>query len=348
VSDRLIDFYSDTTTRPSRAMREAVLDAEVGDEQRGLDPSTNALQERVAALLGHEAGLFLPSGTMCNEIALRVHCQSGDEAICEASSHIINFETGGPAALSGIMIRAIDGDQGRFTAAQARAVVRAPSRYFPESRLICVEQTANLGGGAVWPLEQLQEVAEVAREAGLISHMDGARLLNACAATGIAAQDYAGPFDSAWIDFSKGLGAPVGAVLAGPADFIERCWRIKQQWGGAMRQSGVLAAMCLYALDHNVERLADDNALAARIGETLAELPLVEAVLPVESNIVIFDIAEEGPTTAELVEACKEENVLICPFGERRVRVVTHLDVTEADGDALVDLLSGHLGTPWP
>ncbi|MCP5366176.1 MAG: DegT/DnrJ/EryC1/StrS family aminotransferase [Hyphomicrobiales bacterium] len=344
----MIDFYSDTTTRPGRAMREAVLTAEVGDEQRGLDPSTNALQARVAELLGHEAALFLPSGTMCNEIALRVHCTPGDEVICEQTSHIVNFESGGPAALSGVMIRTVEGDRGRFDAAAVAAAIRPPSRYFPASRLLCLEQTANLGGGAVWPLEQMQAVVAAARNAGLAAHMDGARLLNACAATGIAAATYGGLFDSCWIDFSKGLGAPVGAVLAGPATFIEAAWRFKQQWGGALRQSGVLAAMCLYALDHNVDRLAEDNALAAHIGQGIGELPLVAGVLPVDSNIVIFDIAPEGPTAAALAEALAAEGILICEFGERRVRVVTHLDVDGADGDRLVDALSAHLGTPWP
>ena len=339
----MFDFYSDTTTRPTRPMLEAILEAEFGDEQKGEDPTTNSLCARVAELLGKEAAVLLPSGTMCNEVALRVHCSPGDEVIAQGLSHIINYEAGGPAALSGVMIRAVDGPHGRFSADAVRAAVRAKNRYLPESRLVCVEQTTNLAGGAVWPLEVLSAVAEAAKAAGLATHMDGARLLNACVRTGVSARDYAEGFDSCWIDFSKGLGAPVGAVLAGSADFIARAWRYKQQWGGAMRQSGLIAAACLYALDNHVDRLADDHVLAGRIGSVLASLLGVAEVLPVETNIVIFDLAEGALTATELARRLDADGCIVGAFGERRARIVTHLDVDDTAGDALCTSLKRHL-----
>jgi len=337
------NFYSDTQTKPTRAMLETVLDAEVGDEQRGADPTTSALCARVAELLGQEAAVFLPSGTMCNEIAVRIHCNPGDEILCDRTSHIVNFEGGGPAALSGAMIRALDGERGIFSADQVAAAVRSGSRYEPPSRLLSVEQTANMGGGAVWPLAAVESVVAVARENGLALHMDGARLMNAVVASGVPADRITAGFDSCWLDFTKGLGAPVGAVLAGSEEFIHKAWRFKQQWGGAMRQSGVIAAMCLYALDHNVERLADDNALAASIAEQLQQLDLVEGVLPADSNIVIFDLAPDGPDAATLVGLVREDGIAIGALDRRRVRIVTHLDVGQAAGRALMDSLTKHL-----
>lgn len=339
----MYDFYSDTKTKPSRAMREAVLDADVGDEQKDEDPTTRALCERVAALLGKEAAVFLPSGTMCNEIAINAHIRPGEEIICERSCHIVNFEGGAPAAFSGAMIKALDGESGTLHPDQVEAAISAGNRYMPQSRLLCVEQTANMAGGAVWPVERLQAVAAVAREAGLATHMDGARLMNAVVESGNTAKEQCAGYDSCWIDFSKGLGAPVGAVLAGSAAFIERAWFIKQQMGGAMRQSGVLAAMCLYALDHNIERLADDHALARSIAGRLRALPQVAQVLPVATNIVIFDIAEDAVTAGELAERCARDGIAIGAFGQRRIRVVTHLDVDAEAGDALCDSLAGHL-----
>ena len=338
------DFYSDTKTKPSRAMLEAVLAAEFGDEQKDEDPTTLALCERVAELLGKEAAVFLPSGTMCNEIAIRVHTRPGDEVICERSCHLINFETGGPAAISGVMTQPIDGQNGIFDADQVRAAIRPPSRYAPESRLVAVEQTANMGGGTVWPLAQITAVAEAAKESGLATHMDGARLLNAAVKAGVAAKDFTAGYDSCWIDFSKGLGAPVGAVLAGSHDFITQAWRVKQRMGGALRQSGVLAAMGLYALDHNVDRLADDHALAADIAARVAQMPGVAQVLPAETNIVIFDLTADAPTAPEIERSLHADGVIIGAFGDRRIRVVTHLDVDPEGGDALCAALARHLG----
>jgi threonine aldolase len=340
----MYDFYADTKTKPTDAMRKVVLDCIVGDEQKDEDPTTTELCARVAKLLGKEAAVFLPSGTMCNEIAIKVHTNPGDEVICEETCHIINFETGGPSAISGVMIRAVSGANGIFTPDQVRACLRPNSRYMPKSALMCVEQTANMGGGAIWPLEQLDEVAQVAKQAGLATHMDGARLMNAAIKSGIPAARYAQAYDSVWIDFTKGLGAPVGAVLAGSKEFIAQAWRLKQRFGGAMRQSGIVASMCLYALDHHVDRLADDHDLADRLGRDIAKLPFVQSVLPVETNIVIFDMTDDAPLAADLVDSLRSEGILIGAFGERRVRVVTHIDVDPAAGDALMRSFARHLG----
>ncbi len=325
----MINLYSDTQTRPTAAMREAIAAAEVGDEQRRADPTTLALEARVAELLGHEAAVFLPSGTMCNEIALRLHVgHAGDEVILERTTHPIIAEAGGPAVLSQAMLAPIDGERGMFTGAQVEALIRRPGdRYLPRTALVCVEQTTNMGGGCVWPLEQVREVLAVARAHGLRAHLDGARLLNAVVASGVPAADWASGFDSAWLDFSKGLGAPVGAVLAGSEELIRRAWRYKQMWGGAMRQSGMLAAAGLYALDHHVERLAEDHANARALFEGLQGV--VDVAEP-ETNLVFFEV-EDAPA---LVAALAERGVGMGAVGPRRVRAATHLDVTRADVEA--------------
>ena len=237
-----VDLYSDTVTRPTADMRRFMCEAEVGDEQKMEDPTVNLLCEMVAELLGKEAAVFLPSGTMCNEIALRVHARPGDEVIAHATAHPIHFESGGPGALAGVNMRSIEGPRGQFDAAAVEAAVRPAFRHFPRSRLVWVEQTSNLGGGSMWPLARIEAVTAVARRHGLATHLDGARLMNAVVASGVAARDYAASFDSAWIDFTKGLGAPVGAALAGSRAFIDEAWRLKQQMGGAMRQAGIIAA----------------------------------------------------------------------------------------------------------
>jgi threonine aldolase len=330
----MIDLYSDTRTRPTPGMRRAIAQAEVGDEQAMLDPTVNLLCERVADLLGKEAAVYLPSGTMCNQIAARVHCRQGDEIILAASAHPFHAESGGPAALAGVMMRALEGERGMFSAEQVRAAINSPAfRHAPRSRLLEVENTTNFGGGAVWPIGQIREVTAVAKDYGLASHMDGARLMNAVVASGTAADDYAAPFDSVWIDFSKGLGAPVGAVLAGSGSFIHEAWRVKQQIGGAMRQAGIIAAACLYALDHHVERLADDHANARYLAEGLAEIPGIELdPAAVETNIVWFDVRGRI-SAAELAATLKEQGILIGAYGPTRMRAVTHLDV-DRDGIA--------------
>jgi len=337
----LLNFYSDTQTRPTRAMRESILDIEVGDERHDEDPSTLALNRRVAEMFGMEAGVFLPSGTMCNEIAIAVHCRPGDEVICERKSHIIFAESGGPAALSGVMMHPIDGERGMLTPEQVAGAIRPRSSFAPPSSLLVTEQTTNLGGGGVWPVEQLNAVAKLAKDNGLATHLDGARILNAVVATGISARDYARHQDSAWIAFTKGLGAPVGAVLAGSAEFIRHAWLLKRRWGGAMRQTGVIAAMCLYALDNNVERLADDHAMAHWIGTHLADLPIVANILPVETNIVIVNLQPDGPDSATVAEHLKREGIQVTKTGKRQLRIVTHMDVDMAAAEALVGAFSG-------
>jgi threonine aldolase len=328
-----VDLSSDTVTRPTTAMRRFMCDAPVGDEQKGEDPTVNQLQEVVAELLGKEAAVFLPSGTMCNEIAMRVHCRPGDEMLAHRTAHPIHYETGGPGALAGVNVRTLDGPRGQFDSAAVEEAVRPDSRYHPRSRLLWVEQTSNLGGGSVWPLPRIESVVAAGRRHGLATHLDGARLMNAVVASGVSARAYAGPFDSAWIDFTKGLGAPVGAALAGSREFIAEAWRCKQQMGGAMRQAGIIAAGGLYALRHHVERLAEDHARARRLAEGLAELPGIKLdPTEIETNIVFFDLtgALDAPTAVERLLAL---GVRMGALGPRSVRAVTHLDVSGADID---------------
>jgi threonine aldolase len=323
-------------------MRSAIAAAEVGDEQRGLDPTTRRLQERVARLVGHEAALFLPSGTMCNEIALRLHVRpGGDEVILDRSAHPVNYEAGGPAQVAGAMIRTVEGEGGIFTAEQLEAAIRAPgNRYAPRSRLVSVEQTTNIGGGRVWPVETIRGVLETARAHDLRAHLDGARLMNAVVVSGVPARDYAGGFDTAWIDFTKGLGAPVGAVLAGSTDLIEEAWRWKQMLGGAFRQSGIVAAGCLYALEHHVERLAEDHENARVLAEGLAELSGVRLdPASIETNIVIFEVDDAPGLVRRLADRVELQAVDVA-----HVRAVTHLDVTRADIEGALSIFAEVLG----
>ncbi|HEX2105993.1 MAG TPA: GntG family PLP-dependent aldolase [Solirubrobacteraceae bacterium] len=327
----MVNLYSDTQTQPTPAMRGAIACAPVGDEQRRADPTVLELEERVAALLGHEAALFLPSGTMCNEIAIRLHIRpGGDEILLGRDTHPLRFEGGGPAALSGAVMTVVEGDAGMFSAEALDAAIRAHpagDRYAPQPRLVCVEQPTNMGGGRIWPLAQVRAVLDVARGHRLRTHLDGARLLNAAVASGIDAATWAGGFESAWLDFTKGLGAPVGACLAGSADFIAAAWRWKQMLGGAMRQAGIVAAAGLHALDHHVERLADDHARARRLAEGLAALRGVEIdPATVETNIVIFAV----PDAPAFCAALAHDDVTMGALDARRVRAVTHLDVDDA------------------
>jgi threonine aldolase len=277
---------------------------------------------------------------MCNQIAARVHCRQGDEIILAASAHPVHAESGGPAALAGVMLRGLAGERGMFSPEQVRAAIHAPSwRHAPRSRLLEVENTTNLGGGAVWPLAQIHAVTRVAKEHGLACHMDGARLMNAVVASGTPAADYAAPFDSVWVDFSKGLGAPVGAVLAGSKAFVHEAWRVKQQIGGAMRQAGIIAAACLYALDHHIERLADDHANARALADGLAAIPGIELdPASVETNIVWFDVRGRL-SAAEVAASLAGEGVLIGGYGQGRMRAVTHLDVNRDDIDAALEAM---------
>ena len=324
-------------------MLETVLTAELGDEQLDNDPTTDLLCNRVAKLLGKEKAILLPSGTMCNAVALNVHCRPGDAVLCDNDSYIANFEAGGPAAISGTTIKGLDGERGIFNREQVLTAIQSHNRFSPRPRLISVEQTTASGAGAIWSPTQLKAVVDVGHENGLALHMDGARLANAVVASGISAAEHAAGFDSCWIDFAKGLGAPIGAVLAGSNDFIHDAWCVKQRLGGAMHQSGVIAAMCLYGLDNNFDRLNEDHALAASIGDALSAMKLVDFVVPVATNIVIFDISSSGPDAAKLVSETAKDGVVIGALGPRRIRIVTHLGVDESAGTALIESIAKRL-----
>lgn len=333
-----VNLYSDTQTKPSAAMKRAMMEAEVGDEQRGDDPTVNALCDRMAVLLGKEAAVFLPSGTMCNQIAILSHCRPGDEVLTHERSHIITSEAGGAAALAGVMVTGLKGALGQFDADTVRAALRAKTRNAPAQTLVAVEQTANFGGGAVWPPERLQAVAETAHEHELATHMDGARLLNATVASGIEPSVMTAGMDSVWLDFTKGLGAPLGAVLCGSAGFIDLAWRWKQRLGGAMRQAGMCAAACLYALDHNVASLAEDHANAKALARGLGQIPGVVVQDP-ETNLVFFDTRGAGVPAATLARRIRREGIAISVSSEYRARACTHLDVNRAGVDMAVAVI---------
>jgi threonine aldolase len=321
-----INLYSDTQTRPTPAMKDAMMAAELGDEQMGADPTVNALCDRMAALMGKEAAVFMPSGTMCNIAATLTHCRQGDEVIAHATAHILTSEGGSHAALAGLQILPLPGAGGQFDEATLIAALRPRGRHAPAQTLLEVEQTANIGGGTVWPLARLDAVAGIAHAAGMATHMDGARLMNAVVAAGVPAARMAAGWDSVWLDFTKGLGAPLGAVLCGSRGFIDMAWRWKQRLGGAMRQGGICAAACLHALDHHVDRLAEDHANARALAHGLAQLPGV-AVEPPETNLVYFDPAGAGVSAAELVARARAEGLMLSLLGGR-IRACTHLDVT--------------------
>ena len=344
MQNRFIDLYSDTKTKPSPGMRKAMAEAEVGDEQKYEDPTVNRLRDRICEILGKEDAVFMPSGTMCNQSAIRVHCRLGDEVIADRTAHIINAETGGTAANSGVMIRMLDGPNGVFTADQVKAALRDPnSRNAPRSRLVSVENTSNAGFGTVWPIETLRGVSKVAHDAGLAVHMDGARLCNAAVKSGTKAKDYAACCDSLWLDYTKGLGAPVGASLAGSKDFIKEAWRQKQMLGGSMRQSGVIAAAALYALENNWDRLAEDHDNAQHLASGLANINGLECeVGKMATNLVFFEIKKPGMTGAQFAKACQERGVGMgtSAGSATRIRAVTHLDVNRQDIDAALKIIS--------
>jgi threonine aldolase len=323
-----INLLSDTQTRPTPAMREAMARAEVGDEQIGDDPSVNLLCERVADLLGKQAAVFMPSGTMCNVAATLVHCRPGDEILAHQTAHIIAREGGAHAALGGFQITPLEGADGQFSPETFRSALHPRSRYQPPQTLVSVEQTANIGGGTIWRKAALDEIVRIANQHALATHMDGARLLNACVASGIAARDMALGWDSAWIDFSKGLGAPIGGVIAGSREFIDEVWRWKQRLGGSMRQAGVCAAACTFALDHHVDRLAEDHANARALARGLAQIAGIEVQEP-ETNLVFFRPDGAGIGGDRMVAELRKRGVLLATM-DGRIRACTHLDVTLA------------------
>jgi threonine aldolase len=334
MPDPAIDLRSDTVTRPTAAMRAAMAAAEVGDDVFRDDPTVIRLEERVARLLGKEAALFVPSGTMSNQICVRVHTQPGDELICDVDCHIYNYEAGGPAVLSGVTCRTIDGDYGVLDVSQIADKIRPDNEHLVRTRLVCLENTHNRGGGRVYPLDKVVAISEWARANRLSLHLDGARLWNAIVATGVAAATWAGYFDSVSVCFSKGLGAPVGSALAGSRDFVARARRVRKLFGGGMRQVGVLAAAALHALDHHIDRLADDHRNAKVIAGAIADTPGLRLDPPqVETNLIWFNIEREVATAAELAARLKERGVLIHAAGPQRARACTHLDVSAATAE---------------
>jgi threonine aldolase len=332
-----INLLSDTQTRPTPAMREAMARAEVGDEQIGDDPTVNLLCERVAELLGKEAAVFMPSGTMCNISATLSHCRPGDEILAHETAHLISREGGAHAALGGFQVTRLGGADGQFSPEAFRAALHPRSRYEPPQTVVSAEQTANIGGGTIWKKAALDQVVQIAKASGLATHMDGARLLNACVATGINARDMAAGWDSAWIDFSKGLGAPIGAVIAGTYSFIDEVWRWKQRLGGSMRQAGICAAACVHALDHHVDRLADDHANARALARGLAQIAGVDVQQP-ETNLVFFNPAGAGVDGQKMTAALRERGVLLAMM-DGRIRACTHLDVSAAMIEETIGLI---------
>ncbi|MEQ6438276.1 threonine aldolase family protein [Comamonas sp. w2-DMI] len=332
---RLIPLVSDTETQPTAEMRIAIANADVGDEQRGEDPTVNRLQARVAELLGKEAALWFPGGTMCNFVAVKVHTRPADGVIADWMSHVIRAESAGVALSSGVLVEPIVTQRGVFTVDQAQEALNRLSTvappYGPPPKLLCVEQTHNFAGGAIWSLQELAAVSEFSKRNGLATHMDGARLLNACVASGVSAASYASHVDSVWIDFTKGLGAPIGAVMAGSREFIAEARRYKHVFAGAMRQAGIAAAGCLHALDHHVDRLAEDHSNARRLANGLSEVEGIKVLTAVpETNMVYFDPAGLGLSHDAFLSELEHRGVRM---GKVRgaIRAVTHLDVSSAD-----------------
>jgi threonine aldolase len=337
----IVDLSSDTQTRPSAAMRAAIAAGEVGDEQQRRDPTVTELCERVATLLGQEAAIMLPSGLMCNLVAVATHTAPGDLVLVERRAHLARAEAGGSALAAGVQLEVVDGEDGVFGPEAVVAAHAEPSNYWPQLGLVSLEQTHNFAGGTIWPLDVYESVASTAHERDVPVHVDGARLMNAVVASGVEARRWGSVVDSIWIDFTKGLGAPFGAVLAGSHAFIERAWRFKHRFGGAMRQAGMMAAGCLHALDHNVERLAEDHANLVRLHEGLVALGL--DVTPPATNILFIDPRPIGRDASELQATLMNRGVRLSVV-QGRLRAITHLDV-DADGvERALEAFAAELG----
>lgn len=333
-----INLVSDTVTKPTPGMLQAMLQAEVGDDVFGEDPTVNALEAKMAAMFGKEAALFCPSGTMTNQIAVKVHTQPLDELICDEYSHVYQYEVGGYAYNSGVGINLIKGTHGKVTAEQVAAAIKPVHDWLPLSRLVVLENTCNKGGGSYYTLEETEPISRLCRERGMALHLDGARLFNALVETGESSLAVGNLFDSISICLSKGLGAPVGSVLIGGAEFIRKARRVRKVMGGGMRQAGFLAAAGIYALDHQVARLKEDNERARKIGAVLQEMPYVADVRPVQTNILIFDV--KPPYSAEsFLQKLAAHGIKASPFGPQTVRFVTHLDFSEEMMERVTDIL---------
>lgn len=336
----IYDFRSDTLTRPTDAMRRAMAEAEVGDDVFGEDPSVVRLQERLAEMLGKEAALYVPSGTMSNQIGVRVHCRPGDEILCEATCHIYSYEQGGVAQLSGVATRTIAGESGVLRKEQLVDFIRPDDPHHVRTRLVCLENTHNRGGGRVLPYESVEAICTWAHEHGLATHLDGARLFNAVVASGIDARQWAKHFDTVSVCFSKGLGAPVGSALAGSREAIAQALRHRKLFGGGMRQAGIIAAAALFALENHVERLAEDHENARRLADAIREIEGLRLVPEVvDTNIVIFEVDGALGDAAEFSGRLKERGVYMLTIGNRQLRAVTHLDVDRNDVDAASRIL---------
>jgi threonine aldolase len=340
-----VDLRSDTVTRPTPAMRRAIAEAVVGDDVFGDDPTVIALEQRVAALAGKEAALYVPSGTMGNQLAVHVLTRPADEVLLEAESHIYFYEQGGIATNSGCLAHPVKGERGVLPLESIVAALRGEDDHIARVTLVCMENTHNRAGGAIVPLERMRALAALARERGLAVHLDGARLWNASVATGIPIAEWAACADTVQMCFSKGLGAPIGSILVGSAAHIRAARRARKRWGGGMRQVGILAAACLHALDHHVARLADDHARAKRLADGLGGLPGVQIVAP-DTNIVFLDLAPPAPEARAVVDAMAERGVRVSAYGPRRVRAIAHLDVDDAGIERAVEAFREVLAAP--
>ena len=335
----IVDLRSDTLTKPTQGMLDAMFSAQVGDDVFGEDPTVNQLQEKMAKMFGRQAALFVPSGTMANQIAIKVHTKPGDEVICDQLSHIYNYEGGGIAFNSGASVRLLQGEQGVFSADQVKQAILGPESYYANSSLVVIENTVNKGGGSIWPIEKIKSIKSLCQQNNLKLHLDGARLFNAIVENGESPLDFGKQFDSISICLSKGLGTPIGSVLIGDHDFIKQAHRYRKVLGGGMRQAGYLAAAGIYALDHHIDRLKIDHENARKIEKSLRESSLIKSILPVESNIVIFQLENEI-IAKEFLQRLNAKGVLAAPFGPTSIRFVTHLDIHDSHIEYLQELLS--------
>ena len=336
-----INLISDTVTKPSSGMLKAMLTAEVGDDVFKADPSVNLLEEKTAALFGKEAALFFPSGTMANQSAIKLHTQPGEQLICDKYAHVYNYEGGGVSFNSGVSCKLVDGHRGMMSAEQVEAAINPPDFYHsPLTTLVCIENTTNKGGGACWDFEELRKIKEVCVSHGLAYHLDGARIWNALVAKNESPEQYGKLFDTISICFSKGLGCPVGSVLVGSKVMMDKALRVRKILGGGMRQAGYLAAAAVYALDHNMQRLAEDHQKAIEIGQILENLHFIRKVEPIETNIIIFEIDEEVITEEDFVNKLAEKEISIIGMGQGKLRIVTHMDYTDAMHESFLNTLN--------
>ena len=335
-----INLISDTVTKPSQGMLDAMMSAEVGDDVFKADPSVNLLEEKTATLFGKEAALFFPSGTMANQTAIKLHTQPGEQLICDKYAHVYNYEGGGVSFNSGVSCKLVDGHRGMMTAEQVEAAVNPPDFYHsPLTTLVCIENTTNKGGGACWDFEEIRKIKEVCISHGLTYHLDGARLWNALVAKNETPKQYGELFDTISICFSKGLGCPVGSVLVGSKDLMDKALRVRKILGGGMRQAGYMAAAAVYALDHNMQRLAEDHQKAMEIGQILENLHFIKKVEPIETNIIIFEIDGKVMTELDFVNKLAEKGISIIGMGQGKLRIVTHMDYTDVMHESFLAIL---------